>query len=291
MAALRTVLGIAVVGLLVWQLSNIGWREVISEMPKTPWFYVTVAVMYVTLPIFETGIYGTFFSAPRRALFSVFVRKKVLNSDLVGYSGDVFVLFWLKERLNLTEGKVLRFMVDNGITSSLGAFSATGILFGILLTTGSIRIGDFIGDNDPMLILGAILLAAVLIAVAYRFRRTIFSLSGKAVLGIYLAHFIRFMLNFAMQITQWWVVLPDMPFHVWGTMLAIVTISNRLPFVPARDLLAASLILGMPGVVESSGPAIAAMLTTRIVLDRIVNLGLFVPLSLSDRKKSDTQST
>jgi hypothetical protein len=127
--------------------------------------------------------------------------------------------------------------------------------------------------------------------VAYRFRRTIFSLSGKAVLGIYLAHFIRFMLNFAMQITQWWVVLPDMPFHVWGTMLAIVTISNRLPFVPARDLLAASLILGMPGVVESSGPAIAAMLTTRIVLDRILNLGLFVPLSLSDRKKSDTQST
>ena len=119
-AALRTVLGIAVVGLLFWQLSNIGWREVISEMPKTPWFYVTVAVMYVTLPIFETGIYGTFFSAPRRALFSVFVRKKVLNSDLVGYSGDVFVLFWLKERLNLTEGKVLRFMVDNGITSSLG---------------------------------------------------------------------------------------------------------------------------------------------------------------------------
>ena len=82
----------------------------------------------------------------------------------------MFVLFWLKERLNLTEGKVLRFMVDNGITSSLGAFSATGILFGILLTTGSIRIGDFIGDNDPMLILGAILLAAVLIAVAYRFR-------------------------------------------------------------------------------------------------------------------------
>ena len=103
----------------------------------------------------------------------------------------MFVLFWLKERLNLTEGKVLRFMVDNGITSSLGAFSATGILFGILLTTGSIRIGDFIGDNDPMLILGAILLAAVLIAVAYRFRRTIFSLSGKAVLGIYLAHFIQ----------------------------------------------------------------------------------------------------
>lgn len=284
-SVVRNLVGVAVVALLGWQLYEIGWQSLISEMPRTPWFYVTVAVMYVTLPIFETGIYGSYFPIAKRNLFSVFIRKKVLNSDLMGYSGDVFVLFWIKEKLRISEGKVLRFMVDNGITSSLGAFSATGILFGILLTTGSIRLGDLVGENNPTLIVGSFLFAAVLGAVGYRFRRTIFSLPGKSVLSIYLAHFTRFMFNFSMQLLQWWIVLPDLPIEILGTMLAIYTISNRLPFVPSRDIVATALIMEMPGLTGEYEVAIAAMLLTRIVLDRFLNLSLFVPLSLSDRKK------
>jgi len=254
-------------------------------MPTTPWFYVTIGLMYVTLPIFEAGIYGSFFPIPRKNLFSIFVRKKILNSDFMGYSGDVFVLYWIKNRLNISEGKVFRFMVDNGITSSVGAFSATGVLFSLLILTDSIRWGDFMGDKNPMVFVGAILLLVVLGIAGYRFRHAIFSLPGKSVIRIYIAHFARFMLNFGMQILQWWLVLPIMPFDVWGTMLAILTISNRLPFIPAKDLVAVSVILGLSGVVENSEAAISAMLLTRIAIDRVLNLSFFIPLSLSDRKK------
>lgn len=176
-------------------------------------------------------------------------------------------------------------MVDNGITSSMGAFSATGVLFSLLILTDSIRWGDFMGENDPMVFVGAVLLIVVLAMVGYRFRHSIFSLPGKSVIRIYLAHFVRFMLNFGMQILQWWLVLPIMPFDVWGTMLAIVTISNRLPFLPAKDLVAVSVILGLSGVVENSEAAISAMLLTRIAIDRVLNLSFFIPLSLADRKK------
>ncbi|NQV72994.1 hypothetical protein HQ496_07715 [bacterium] len=89
-----------------------------------------------------------------------------------------------------------------------------------------------------------------------------------------------------MQILQWWVVMPYMPFDVWGTMLAIVTISNRLPFIPAKDLLAVSVILGVSGVVEGSSAAISAMMLTRFAIDRLLNLSFFIPLSLSDRKRT-----
>ena len=280
----RAVLGLIVVWILVKQLSTIGWKSLISNMPRTPWFYVTIAVMYVTLPIFETSIYGRFFEVPRGKLFSVFVRKKILNSDFMGYSGDLFVLYWIRDRLGIPEGKVFRFMVDNGITSSLGAFSATGVMFGFLILTDSIRWGDFMGERDPMLLVGVLLLFSVLGIVGFRFRNALFSLPGKSVLLLYAAHFARFTLNFGMQILQWWVVMPFMPFDVWGTMLAIVTISNRLPFIPAKDLLAVSVILGVSGVVEGSSAAISAMMLTRFAIDRLLNLSFFIPLSLTDRK-------
>jgi hypothetical protein len=283
--ALRVVIGATVVVVLIFQLSTIGWRSLLSNLPNSLWFYVTVGVMYVTLPIFEASIYGSYFPISKLSLFSVFVRKKIMNSDLIGYSGDVFVLYWIKDRLKTSEGKVFRFMVDNGITSSLGAFSATGVLFALLITTDSIRWGDFLGGKDRMIFVGAALLIGVLSIVGYRFRHTLFSLPGKSVLQIYLAHFTRFMLVFCLQIFQWWVVLPEVPFEVWGTMLAILTISNRLPLIPAKDLLAVAVMLGVAGVVEDSRAAISAMLVTRIAIDRILNLGFFIPLSLSDRKK------
>ncbi|MDA1027769.1 MAG: hypothetical protein O3B41_01765 [Bacteroidetes bacterium] len=281
---IRVLLGSLVIFILIKQLSNIGWRSLLTNLPESPWFYITIAVMYVTLPVFETSIYSSFFPVPKLKLFSVFVRKKIMNSDLIGYSGDVFVLYWIKDRLGVPEGKVFRFMVDNGITSSLGAFSATGVLFGILIATDSIRWGDFMGENDPMLFLGAATLIGALSFVAYKFRHTLFSLPGKSVLQIYLAHFLRFMFVFCLQIFQWWVVLPQVSFDVWGTMLAIMTISNRLPFVPAKDLLAVAVMLGVSGVMEDSRAAITAMLLTRIAIDRVLNLGIFIPLSLSDRK-------
>jgi hypothetical protein len=82
--ALRVVIGATVVVVLIFQLSTIGWRSLLSNLPNSLWFYVTVGVMYVTLPIFEASIYGSYFPISKLSLFSVFVRKKIMNSDLIG---------------------------------------------------------------------------------------------------------------------------------------------------------------------------------------------------------------
>ena len=281
----RVLLGVAVVSLLVWQLSNIGWSDLLDEMPRTPWFYVIVVAMYVVLPFTETAIYGSFWDTKKSALLSVFFRKKVLNSDLMGYSGDVYVAFWAKENTGHSQGKILRLMVDNGIMSSLGALTATGVLFGILLGTASIQMPDVLAQQDGTVYFGALVVALVLSWVGYRFRHAIFSLPGKSILALYGTHFTRFMVMFVLQVLQWWVVLPETPFHIWGTMLAIVTVTNRLPFLAGRDLVATSIILGIGGLLGPAETAVAAMLVTRSVLERVFNLFLFVPLSLADKSK------
>jgi len=286
--AARILIGLAVVAILFRSLSDIGWANLLNEMPATPWFYVIVVVMYFLLPVFETAIYGTLIPVPVRklSLLSVFIRKKVLNLDLMGYSGELFFLIWVKDKLGLARGKMLRIMVDVGITSSMGAFAATGLLLGLLLVTGQIQLTQLVGDNDLYLFYGTIIVVAVVVTVGHRFRHTLFKLPGTTIMGLFGVHLSRFLIIYILQILQWWVVLPDIPFYVWGTMLAIQTVTNRLPFLMTRDLVAMSVILGIPGILEGADTAIAAMLLTRSVADRIISVGMFVPLSLASGSKS-----
>jgi len=83
------------------------------------------------------------------------------------------------------------------------------------------------------------------------------------------------------------VVLPDVSFMVWGTMLAIWTVTNRLPFLMTRDLVAIALILELPSeMLAGVETAIAAMLLTRIASDRILGLSFFIPLSLASSSQN-----
>lgn len=279
---LRVAGAIAVIAFLVRSLSGIGWGNLIQEMPRTPWFYVIIVVMYFLLPVFETFVYRPFLKAPKRTLLSAFIRKKVLNLDLMGYSGEVFLLMWAKQRLGIARSTMLRLMVDMGITSSIGGLTASGLLLGFLLFFDVLPLDMLIGDTDRTVVWGFLLIVAVLGLTGYQFRHKVFKLPGSTILKLYAAHLGRYMVIYVLQIAQWWVVLPDVSFVVWGTMLAIWTVTNRLPFLMTRDLVAIALILELPGsLLGGVESAVAAMLLTRIAADRVIGFSMFVPLSLA----------
>lgn len=81
-----------IVGYLAYRLTTIGWAELWTSMPTTPWFYVLLLLMYATLPVTEMVLYGTAWRAKYRALFS-------LPSPIL----------WL-----IGGGHLLRFVVNNG---------------------------------------------------------------------------------------------------------------------------------------------------------------------------------
>ena len=278
---LRFVIGAGVIAYLVFTLSEIGWRNLLREMPRTPWFYVTIVAMYFLLPVFETVVYRFFLPARPGSLLSVFIRKKVLNMDLMGYSGEVFFLFWVKQRLGIARAKILRIMIDMGLTSSMGGLTASGLLVGFLLFFDVLPLDTLLGDTDRTVVIGSLLIGGVIALAGYQFRHTLFKLPGKTILSLYGAHVFRFLIIYLLQIIQWWVVLPDVSFVVWGTMLAIWTVTNRLPFLMTRDLVAIALILELPaGLLGGVETAIASMLLTRVAADRILGISLFIPLSL-----------
>ncbi|ARA93920.1 MAG: hypothetical protein D6685_15525 [Bacteroidetes bacterium] len=274
----------AVVTLLAYQLTTIGWRDVLTSLPTTPWFYVIYGMLYFLLPVFEAGIYHRLWRLPVRALFPVLIRKRVLNNDVVGYSGEVYLYLWARKRLAGGERFAFHSIKDNAIASSVASTAALILLVGGFLLTGQVALVDLIGNRDPLYIAFGLVALGVLAALGLRFRKTIFTLPIRTVLLLAGIHLMRFLLMYTLQVVQWWVVLPEAPLRVWATILVVGTLMSRIPLVPARDLLSLGAMLGVSGLLDASQAVIAGMLVVRSGLDKLLNVGLFTLTAWWDRR-------
>ena len=274
-----------VVALLAGQLTGIGWQRVWEGLPTTPWFYVIFLMMYFLLPAYEGLIYRKLWGTAVRRSFPMLVRKRVLNNDVVGYSGEVYLYWWGRRHTPHADGYVFRSIKDNAIASSLASTTALILLVGAFLLTGQVALVDLVGDQDPIYVLFGFIAAGVLVALGYRFRRTLFSLPRGTVIGLFATHLSRFVVMYSLQVLQWWVVLPEAPLRVWATMLVVGTLTSRIPFLPARDLFAIGAILGISDLLDASEAVIAGMLVVKSGLDKVFNFGLFALTSWWDRRR------
>lgn len=277
-------------GYLIYQLSTIGWKNVWTSLPTTPWFYATVVAMYITLPLFESLIFRALWWMRVHDSLPVLFRKRVLNNDVLGYSGEVYLFLWAKKRLGLPEKRLFGTIKDNAIMSSFASWSAVVVLLTGLIYSGLLNL-DEIGAvaGDLSMVIAAIAVLIVLVALAILFRKSVFTLDRKALAGLLGTHVSRFLLGYVLQVVQWWVVLPDVPFSVWAKMLALQVLIRRFPFMPAADLVAMMAILQMIGYMDVPQEIIAAMITVRLALDKAANFGVFLLTSGVDANM-DTSS-
>lgn len=286
---LRAVFIVGVVAWLAYRLSDIGWQEVWEARPRTPWFYLIWVALYFQLPVIEAAIYRVLWSVRWRHLFPAILRKRVLNQDVVSYSGEAYLYVWARRHVALPDRRVLGILKDHAIASSLATTLAAVLLLAVFLFGGQIVLADLIGDQDPLYVTAGLIFAAIGVGVGLRFRKTIFTLPAGTVLGLFAVHLGRFIfVVYVLQILQWWVVLPSAPMSVWATMLAVMTVTNRLPLIPAKDLVGVGAILGMTGLLDASSAVIGSMLLVRIALDKALNLMLFAGVSLLQRHQPDT---
>jgi hypothetical protein len=282
----KVVRGSFVIGIVAWlaySLSSIGWGDVWAARPRTPWFYVIWLALFVQLPLIESLIYGTMWGVSPRASLSPLARKRVLNQDVVSYAGEAYFFAWARQRLDLPDGFLLGTLKDNAVASSLASWVAALLLVGGCLLTGQIVLADLVGQYDPVQVAAGVGLVVGLATLALLFRRMLFTLPTRGVLALLGTHLVRYLvIGYTLQILQWWVVLPDTPLSVWATMLAVLTLINRVPFIPARDLVGIGAVLGMTDVLAASEATIAAMLLTRSALDKLCNVALFGGLYLFD---------
>ena len=288
--AVRTLVVTLIVGLLIYQLTKIGWQRILGSLPTQPLFYLLVLGMYFLLPVTESLIYGRLWSLHPLQGVWVMIRKRVLNVDVVGYSGEIYLFLWAKGRVAEAPRRIMGVIKDNLIVSSASSLLAAGLLIGGLLAAGVLDL-EAILPSPSMIQIGLGVFAAVLLPLAfYRFRRVIFSLSRRLLAFLALAHVSRFLIGYVLQVAAWWVVIPSASFQTWAILLVLFVVINRIPFMPSSDLVFVSAGAGIAPMLDVPLAPVVSMLLVRSAVDRVLNLILFVTSARFDPVADSSQA-
>ncbi|TVQ68263.1 MAG: hypothetical protein EA363_11510 [Balneolaceae bacterium] len=275
---LQRVVVLAIVGLIIYQLTDIGWGEVLQSLPASPWFYVLFGVLFVSLPVAEIFIYRRLWRFDAWQGFRAFLTKWVYNHEVVGYSGEFYLFLWARKRVGLGDRQIFRHIRDNSIISSVNSNLVAITLLAALLYTGQLDLTHVLDDTAPIYIGAGILLLAVVTALVVQFRKYIFDMplrTAAAIFGIYLT---RFLLHHAGLVLMWMAAIPGTPLPVWLTFLAMLIVINRIPFLPSKDLVFMWAGLEYARGLDVTIAAVAGMLLVYSALHKVVNLGLFLAL-------------
>ncbi len=269
---------LAIVSFLVWQIVQIGWQEVLKSLPTTPWFYVIFLILYFALPISEQFIYRMSLKFGFWEGLKVFIQKKVLNADVLGYSGEAYFYVWGKKHLQEDDKYIFNVIKDNNIISSFASTLMAIVLLTVFLSVSEVDFLEVIKVSRGM-VMAVLTLAIIVIFLGIYFRKYIISMNRRMALKVFGIHILRIVFVYTFEVLQWVVVMPFVPLHIWLVFLSARIIASRLPFIPSQDLVFVGLSLEMAKYMDVSSAGIAGIMIAINFLTKSMNLILYTYFS------------
>ncbi len=260
---------------LVYEISNVGWGNVWQSMPVQPLFYLIFFFLYFQLPFFEIIIYKINWEFDWKRSIPVFLLKNIYNKDVLGYSGEVYFFMWAQKTLHYKKMDIFKIIKDNNIISSVASTLVAFSLLSVFFFSGQIKILDWIFQDTNNYLWGGLVVFFIIVFLVIKFRRFVISMPLNNAYKIFGIHAARLTVNLFLVVVMYDVVIPDTPMYVWFTFLSVEIILSRIPFLPNRDLIFAGLGIGLSEGLAVSASAIAAILLTRTVLGKVLNLSFF----------------
>lgn len=282
---LRYLLQAGIIGFLAYKLYEIGLDKVVNSLPVNPLFYLLFGLIYFSLPLSEILIYGVKWNFRGFRAFLVFVQKKVLNTDVLGYSGEFYLFYWAKDKLNIPSVDAMKFIKDNNILSSISSTFVSVVLLIFFLTQGYIPIEEYIPQvENNLTYLWIALGVAVVGLIAYKFRRYILSVSlrdAAKISGIYTG---RLLFTNLIQIIQYKIAEPTVPWAVWFSLMAVQIMSTRIPFLPSRDVLYVGVAIEMSVMLNVPKTQLVGVLTANLILMKLIGAVSFITSSFTQTR-------
>jgi hypothetical protein len=276
--ALRVIQGVlfvAVVVFLVIQLSEVGWREVFSALPENPWFYAIFTLRFFAQPLTEIPAYELVWRTPLWRHWTAFLRQRVYNFAVMGYSGEAFFTLWARRTLNLSDRDIVVGVKDNNLISALVSNAATAAIVAALFFLGDLeREIDAIPGGAALFALAFLSAASLAVAVTM-FRRQLIQLPKGMTRKIIAINAARIVLVFVLHAMLYQSAIPSAPLAAWLIFIALQLVLSRVPFVPNQDIVFLTAALSLAPEIGAPEAAIAGMLLAEAGLSQIFNLSLF----------------
>lgn len=257
---------------LVWRLGEIGWVEVWRALPTSFAFYALVLAAYLVLPVADALIYRRFWGIRVFPSLDMFLRKRVYNSALVGYSGEVALLVWARGRVGKSDAALLHAIKDTNILSAVVSGCGAALLVGWLATRLAL---DELASGALVWWGVATVALAVLLPLALMARRRTLAMSRREVGTVLAIHALRFLIGLALLLAQWRVVMPDASGLALLTLLAVYVLVGRIPFVPNRDVLFVGIALAVANRLAFEQAPLAGILLATSALQQALHLLVF----------------
>jgi len=278
--AARHIVTVAIGAYLIFQLSEIGWRNLWASLPRTPWFYVLFTGIYLCLPFFQAIIFSRLWGRSIINVLPATLIKRVYDKDVFTYSGDIYLYFWSEKYLRLDTSYIVHSIKDNAIISGV---SSTVVAVGLLLfffVGGYITLPSLYYAKNGPYVVGGIIVVLLGGGGIITFRRTVFGLAGRLLGMMFLLHVTRLLVAKTLQVLEWNVVIPEISLEVWFTYLAVQIVVTKIPLLPSRDLIFLAAGIELAGAIQVSEAAIAGLLGVHSVLDKGTNLAVFGGLNI-----------
>ncbi len=271
-----------VIGVILYQLSGIGWRAFWEGLPAIPSFYLLFLAIYFLLPFSEALAYKLCWNTPYFSSIPIFLKKLIFNKDLMGYSGEVVLMHWATKKIPRSRRQLFRDIRDMNIASSAASTIVAAGLLLFLILTGRIEALELLFNGNPFggaglfdyLIGGG--LAALAAALAYRFRNYLFAMPVELASKVFLIHAVRMMVIYALTLLQWHLVMPEIALEIWFTFLSIRIVISRIPFLPSQELVSTSTNIELARILSVPLAPISGLFLAHDVLAKILNLGFYL---------------
>lgn len=268
--------------ILLWlglSLYKIGWQAVWQNLPVHPLFYLLFLIMFLSVPIADILIYRYTWTFDVWKNIHAFIKKRILNTDVVGYSGEVYFFTWARTHAGLSDLKVAETIRDYNILSALASNSRAIIFLCIFGYWAREQIAMLIGAPSPIyFVIGGVVLL-VLIPLFIRFRRYIFVTPFKTARVVFGIYFSRLAVGTVLQIVMWAVVIPEVPLETWITYSVISILVSRLP-TSNKKLIFVGVGVELSTSLDIPKEAMFGLLISIAALEKILNFLLYLSFTL-----------
>ncbi len=269
----------AMLVMVFFQIDLAGLARIRALMPSSPFFWLTFATLYFALPLSELVIFRRLWALPISSLGAL-VRKRISNEILLGYSGEVYFYAWARNKGGLA-ATPFGAIKDVSILSALVGNTVTLVMLLVVWPfVGSLDLGRFTGPTigSAGIVIGMSLVILLL-------GRRIFTLSRRELRFVFGVHLFRILLMTAASGLLWHLALSEVPLSYWLLLATLQLLVSRLPLIPNKDLLFATITVFLIGH-DSQVTALMAMIATLTLTMHLVLGGLLALTGLLEDRKA-----
>ena len=241
------------------------WRE---ALPDTPLFWPALLALYLIQPAADWAVFHRLWRLPAAGL-PILLGKRIAN-ELLMYSGEAYFYLWARRRVGLTTAPFGAIKDVNILSAMVGNLAALILL----LAVWPLLSGQLAAYASPA-IGSAVVMLAVSAAILLASRR-LFTLSHAQRVEVSLIHLLRLSGEVLLWAALGLLALPETPPSLWLALSAFRLLIARLPFVPHKDLLFATLAALLMGKQQAVVAFVAMSSVAMLGLHLVFGLGLAV---------------